>query len=117
VHRLLGRPLLSSYVRAANLPSPGAAYLLLEHIGPETERLLSATRTQGRTDPGKLARLYQGMARIMVSLTRFPQPRIGSFTFNARDGTIALANRPLKCTAMTLEKSETPRTIRPNQMY
>lgn len=68
-------------------------------------------------DAGRQARLFQGMARIMLSLARLPQPHIGSFQFNTSNGTIALSNRPLTCTMMIFENSGTPRTIQPGQVY
>jgi hypothetical protein len=111
MYRLFGYPLLSSYTRDPYTPAVGTAYMLLEHIGPETGRMLSATWAQHRHDPRRRTRLFHGMARIMLSLARLPQPHIGSFRFNPSDGTITLTNRPLISTTMIFENSGTPRTI------
>ncbi len=56
------------------------------------------------------------MARMMLSLARIPQPRIGSFRFHD-DGTITLTNRPLTCSIMRLENDGTPRTIQRDDTY
>lgn len=117
MYRLFGYPLLSNYVPAAHSPSAGTAYMLLEHIGPETGKMLSMTWARHMNDPDRRSRLYRGMARIMLSLARLPQPRIGSFRFNPNDGTVTLTNRPLTCTTMIFENSGTPRTIQPHQLY
>lgn len=113
----MGYPLLSNYVRDAYTPSVGTAYMLLEHIGPETGKMLSVTWAQHMKDPDRQSRLFRGMARIMLSLARLPQPYIGSFRFNPNDGTVTLSNRPLTCTTMIFENSGTPRTIQPRQLY
>ncbi len=117
MHRLLGRPILSSYTRDPHTPPVATAYMLLEHIGPETGQMLSATWAQHRHDARRRTRLFHGMARIMLSLARLPQPCIGSFRFNASDGIITLKNRPLLSTTMIFENSGTLRTIQPGQLY
>ncbi|SPQ27350.1 ea153f7d-7e81-4a73-a44c-fb147887f085 [Thermothielavioides terrestris] len=43
IYRLLGYPLLSNYVRDTRTPAVNTAYMLLEHIGPETGKMLSTT--------------------------------------------------------------------------
>ena len=53
---------------------------------------------------------------MMLSLARVPQPRIGSFRFNA-DGTITLTNRPLPCCVAILENNGAPRTIPSDETY
>ncbi|KAK3391216.1 hypothetical protein B0H63DRAFT_467496 [Podospora didyma] len=117
IYRLLGYPLLSSYTRDPYAPTVGTAYMLLEYIEPETGQMLSATWDQHRHDPRRRTRLFHGMARIMLSLARLPQPHIGSFRFNSSDGTITLTNRPLISTTLIFENSGTPRTIQPCQLY
>ncbi|KAK3366879.1 hypothetical protein B0T24DRAFT_722772 [Lasiosphaeria ovina] len=69
-------------------PSASTAYMLLEHIGPKTGQMLSATLAQHRRDSPRQDRLFRGLARVMLSLARLPQPHIGSFRFNATDGTL-----------------------------
>lgn len=75
-NHLLDYPLLSSYTQDPYTPAVGTAYMLLEHIGPETGQMLSATWAQHRHDPCSQTRLFNGMARIMLSLARLPQPHL-----------------------------------------
>ena len=90
--------------------------MLLEHVGSETSQMLSNTWEQHRKDPIRRQRLFQGIARLMLSLARLPQPQIGSFQFHD-DGSVTLTNRPLTCSMMILENEGTPRTIQKNQTY
>ncbi len=92
------------------------AYILLEHIGPETGQMLSNTWNKQRQEPERRQRLFQGLARIMFSLARVPQPRIGAFQFHD-DGAVTLTNRPLTCTTMILENDNTPRTIGQHETF
>ncbi|KAL2177770.1 uncharacterized protein P884DRAFT_200052 [Thermothelomyces heterothallicus CBS 202.75] len=117
MNRLFDYPLLSAYTHDASAPAIGSAYMLLEYIGPETGQMLSVTWAQHMNDHNRRSRLFQGMARIMLSLARLPQSHIGSFRFNPSDGTVTLTNRPLTCTTMIFENNGTPRTIQPRQLY
>ncbi|CAM1502555.1 Fc.00g045390.m01.CDS01 [Cosmosporella sp. VM-42] len=117
IYRLLRYPLLSSYTRNTSAPAVGTAYMLLEYVGPETGKMLSLTWAHHMHDAVRRARLFRGMARIMLSLARLPQPHIGSFRFNTSDCTVTLSNRPLTCTMMLFENSGTPRTVQPRQLY
>ncbi len=90
--------------------------MLLEDVGSDTSQMLSNTWDKERGDPARRQRLFRGMARVMLSLARIPQPRIGSFRFYD-DGTIALTNRPLICSIMLLENDGTPRTIQRDDTY
>lgn len=109
---LLGFPgFLSHYAAhpASHLRLP-VAYTLLEYIGPDTGRMLSETWQTRRDDQHRRQRLFRGLSRILVSLARVPQPRIGSFRFGA-DGTVTLTNRPLLCNVAILENDGAPRAI------
>ncbi|QPH09322.1 hypothetical protein C2857_000038 [Epichloe festucae Fl1] len=117
VHRILGRPLLSNYNRNTSAPAIGTPYVLLEFIGPEVGNMLSMTWEQHINDAERRARLYEGISRIMLSLTRLPQTRIGCYRFNPNDTTITLANRPLLSTTIIFENANTPRTIQPSETY
>ncbi|KND87838.1 hypothetical protein TOPH_07455 [Tolypocladium ophioglossoides CBS 100239] len=117
LHWLLDYPtLLSSYTTHSTTHHLPAAYMLLEDVGSDTSQMLSNTFQQHRGDPDRRRRLFRGMARLMLSLARIPQPRIGSFRFH-NDGTVTLTNRPLNCTTMMLENDGTPRTMQTNQTY
>lgn len=117
MYRLLRYPLLSNYTRNTSAPSVDTPYVLLEHIGPDTGQMLSNTWSQYKDDTDRRTRLFQGLSRVMLSLARLPQQHIGSFRFNASNGTITLSNRPLTCTTMIAEYSGTPRTVEPHQIY
>lgn len=72
-------PILSQYTRNRTSYDVRTAYMLLEYIGPDTGRVLSDTWDTSREDPGRRQKLYRSMARIILSLARISQPRIGSF--------------------------------------
>ena len=90
--------------------------MLLEHIGPHIGEELSITWDEHRKDPIREQNLFRGMARIILSLARIPQPRIGSFQFH-NNGTITLTNRPLLCSVIILENDGASRTISRNETY
>lgn len=94
--------------------------MLLEYISPEIGQTLygtlEETLKEGRDDPIKRQRLFQGITRIMLSLARIPQPRIGSFQFNG-DCTVSLTNRPLNCTMMIMENEGMLRTMHKDDTY
>ncbi|KAK0703644.1 hypothetical protein B0T26DRAFT_757170 [Lasiosphaeria miniovina] len=91
------------------------AYTLLEYISPATGRMLSTTWAAQRDDTARQRRLFRGLSRTMLSLARVPQPRIGSFPFDAADRTVVLANRPLLCCAAILESEGAPLAV--NETY
>ncbi|KAK4446211.1 hypothetical protein QBC34DRAFT_383366 [Podospora aff. communis PSN243] len=109
---LLGFPGFGSHYTAhpaSHLRLP-AAYTLLEYIGTDTGRMLSETWERHRSDQRRRQRLFRGLSSIICSLARVPQPRIGSFRFEA-DRTVTLSNRPLLCNVAILENEGAPRTI------
>lgn len=61
-------------------------------------------------------RLFGGIACIMLSLARVPQPKIGALRFHD-NCTVSLTNRPLTCAMMMLENEGAPRTIQPDDTY
>lgn len=85
-------------------------YMLLEFIEPSEGQMLSSTWQDHEKDSVRLKNLFRGMARVMLSLARIPQPRIGSFRFH-NDGTITLTNRPLTSSTMILESKGAPRVM------
>lgn len=78
--------------------------------------MLSNTLNVHREDPTRKQNLFRGMARLILSLARIPQPRIGSFRFH-NDGTVTLTNRPLSCTTVILENDGVPRIMERNDTY
>lgn len=106
---LLRYPTLAPYAdHPTRLHLPNA-YVLLERICPDTGRMLSDTWEERRSDQDRRRNLFRGMARVILSLARVPQPRIGSFRFSA-DGAGTLTNRPLPCCVAILENNGAPRT-------
>lgn len=91
-------------------------YLLLEYIRPETGRMLSDSWEEHNHDPAHRRALFRGMAHIILSLAKVPQPRIGSFHFND-NCTIALKNRPLLAAEIILESEGIPRSMEPRQTF
>jgi hypothetical protein len=84
--------------------------MVLEYLGPETGQMLSDTFDIHREDEARRQSLFRGMSRIMISLARIPQARIGSFEFND-EGTVTLTNRPLSCSMMISENDGAIRTL------
>ncbi|TQN64691.1 hypothetical protein CSHISOI_10738 [Colletotrichum shisoi] len=107
---------LSRYVSNPSASRLPAAHMLLEYIGPDIGHMLSNTWDAEREDIDKRHNLVQGLAHLLVSLARIPQPRIGSFQFNT-DCTISLSNRPLTCSLMLWENASMPRTIQRGSTY
>lgn len=86
--------------------------------GPEVGSMLSITWEQHMDDAERGALVStRGMSRIILSLTRLPQTRIGCYRFNPSDATVTLANRPLLNTTIIFENAGTPRTIQPGETY
>jgi len=113
---LLRYPALSRYAPSPTYLRLPTAYMLLEYIGHDKGEVLSNTWDRHRRDPVRRQKLFRGMARLILSLARIPQPRIGSFQFH-NNGTITLSNRPLPCSIIILENEGAPRTISRNETY
>ncbi|EQL02551.1 Aminoglycoside phosphotransferase [Ophiocordyceps sinensis CO18] len=116
LYRILRYPALARFAPNPLRHDLPTAYMVMEYVGSEVGQTLSDTWDQQREDPAHLETLCRSMARIMLAVSRVPQPRIGSFRFND-DGTITLANRPLVCSTMILESEGTPRTMRTDETY
>ncbi|KAG5943141.1 hypothetical protein E4U53_007107 [Claviceps sorghi] len=113
---LLRWPSLSQY---APVPMPAqlsSQYMLLEFIGPDTGRMLSDSWTEHENDPLRRRRLFRGIAHIILSISRTPQPRIGSFKFHD-DCSITLTSRPSFAATTLLENSGAKQVIRSGDTY
>ncbi|POR32377.1 Uncharacterized protein TPAR_07412 [Tolypocladium paradoxum] len=115
-NRHFGYPTLSRYTLNPTTYRLPTAYMILEHIDSNMGQLLSHSWDMHRRDPSYRRRLFQGMAHLILSLARVPQPRIGSYQFN-NDCTITLTNRPLSCSMMILENDGAPRTVERSDTY
>lgn len=116
IHYLFRYPQLSNYTPNPTVHKLPTAYMLLEYIDNRKGQMLSNTWDKWREDPDRCTRLHKEIARIILSLARDPQPRIGAFHFQD-DCTVALSNRPLTCATIMLENDGTPRTIQKGETY
>ncbi|KAH8723918.1 hypothetical protein GQ44DRAFT_740665 [Phaeosphaeriaceae sp. PMI808] len=98
-------PLVSQYTCNPAVHSLHTGYMILEFIGPSKGKMLSDSKN-----------LYRDMARLILSLARVPQLRIGSFRYHD-DGTVSLSNRPLSCSAIILENDGALRTMQRSDTY
>lgn len=106
----------SQYTPHVVSPGLGTSYMLLDFIDPSAGQMLSKTWTQYQKDSRRRHNLYRGIARLMCSLARVPQPRIGSFRFHD-DGSIALTNRPLLNSTIIRENEGAPRIMQRQDTY
>ncbi|KAI9732709.1 MAG: hypothetical protein M1818_007443 [Claussenomyces sp. TS43310] len=108
-----GYPVPSQYVRhqGGHRLSLGrledAGYLLIEHIDKDRGEMLSNTWSQMRHDSKLQTNFFRDLSRIMLSISRRPLPRIGSFTID-NNGFLSLTNRPLSVGLQELENEEIP---------
>lgn len=109
-------PAASNYASISIPAQLSSQYMLIEYIPPETGRMLSSTWKSQKNDPSRRKNLFQGLARIMISMSRIPQPRIGSFQFND-DCTVSLTGRPASAAATLLENGGAERSIGSKQTY
>ncbi|OAA66015.1 hypothetical protein SPI_02802 [Niveomyces insectorum RCEF 264] len=121
VASVLGRPRPSSYLFVGPPPMPASltsGYMIIEcfapSLGKQVPRVILGEDMS--SEPEKRRNLFRSVSRIMLSLARIPQPRIGSYRFNY-DGTIALANRPVTCDMVILERRGAPRILHEDKTY
>ncbi|KAL2838529.1 hypothetical protein BJY01DRAFT_258009 [Aspergillus pseudoustus] len=98
---LYGRTGFCDYIPQTRTIFTGHGYMLIDWIDNKDEQVLSNVFRTPHTDD-QTQNLYQSMAKIIVSLARIPQPRIGSWTISD-DGRLSLSNRPLLCHFQQLE--------------
>ncbi|EEP77983.1 predicted protein [Uncinocarpus reesii 1704] len=93
-----------------------AAYLLVEHIEADRGTMLSCSWSENRHNIDLRSNLFRSFSRIILSIARLPQPRIGSFIIN-NSGFLQLTNRPLSIELQDLENEEIPTHISRNTTY
>lgn len=96
-------------------------YILVDWIETGDAQLLSKSFTPPCTEDTeeqlrRTENLYRSMSRIMVSLAKIPQSRIGSWTINNK-GEISLSNRPMLNHLHRLENWNIPTSIPRNMTY
>lgn len=94
----------------------GIPYMVIEYISPSRGLMLSETWNEGRMDPRSRKNLFHGLSRIMLSLMRFPLPKIGSFILD-ENGYLSLSNRPLTLEIQQLENEGIPVDIHRDSTY
>jgi hypothetical protein len=83
-------------------------YLLIEYV--QEGGMLSTTWNEHRHDERRQTNLYRGLAKIMLSMAKVPNPRIGSWTIDD-SGVISLTNRPLSDLTMFWNRNKVPTDI------
>ncbi|CAK7236969.1 hypothetical protein SCUCBS95973_009788 [Sporothrix curviconia] len=132
----MGLPVTSRYlsvsVKKDDCPLD-TGYMILEHFGPSFGQELPLKVRKAKvvagsaveclpepipilSEPTKMVNLFRGVSRIILSLARVPQPRIGAFRFND-DGTISLDGRPVTADMVVLENAGAPRTMAVDTTY
>ncbi|KAJ5948320.1 hypothetical protein N7466_001335 [Penicillium verhagenii] len=64
----------------------------------------------------KRINLFRGLSRVILSLSRVPLPKIGSWTLDS-DGVLQLSNRLLTLRLHQLENKQIPTNISQHQTY
>lgn len=106
-----GLPVPSSYVRHSNRTLVsfdgviGAGYLLIEKIEEARGTMLSNTWSQKCNDTKLRHNFFRELSRILLSISRIPLPRIGSFIIDS-EGFLRLSNRPLSIEIEDLENEQ-----------
>jgi hypothetical protein len=99
---LLGRSLPCPYICHQRSIMLESGYLVMDYIGNSDVQMLSETWDEHRHQRDKRMNLFKGLSRIMLSLSRVPLPRIGSWTLDS-NGALRLSNRPLTLRLHQLE--------------
>ncbi|KAJ5239573.1 hypothetical protein N7468_004192 [Penicillium chermesinum] len=105
----LGYAVPSRFVQISNKApaSLSAGYILIEYIERSRGKMLSESWEKGRHNAQLRMNLFRGLSRTLLSLTRVPLPRIGSFILDNK-GYLRLNNRPLTLQIHQLENEEIP---------
>lgn len=85
----------------------GTGYLLIDYIEETQGRMLSNTWNEKRHETTLRTNLFRDLSRILLTISRVPLPRIGSFIIDD-DGFLSLSNRPLTLDIQSLENEQIP---------
>ncbi|KAI4150040.1 MAG: hypothetical protein LQ341_001187 [Variospora aurantia] len=113
---LFGHAPLSPYLRGRNLSRLKYGFLLISYIERHDGIMLLETWEDQQHDKAKRTNLFRGLSQIMLSLSRIPLPRIGSFTLDDQ-GVLSLTNRPLTLRLHELENEGVPTGIARSDTY
>ncbi|KAL4942080.1 hypothetical protein BDV06DRAFT_222499 [Aspergillus oleicola] len=112
---LYGRTGFCNYIPRARTTLLDHGYTLIDWIENKDEQVLSNVFREPHTEE-QTQNLYRGMAKIIVSIAKVPQPRIGSWTIS-NDGRLSLSNRPLFCHLQELENLNIPSGVARDTTY
>ncbi|KAL4916391.1 hypothetical protein BDW62DRAFT_211964 [Aspergillus aurantiobrunneus] len=113
--KLLGRTGFCDYIPLARSTFMNHGYTLIDWIDNEEEQMLSNVFRAPHPEE-QTQNLYRSMAKVIVSLARVQQRRIGSWTIS-NDGWLSLSNRPLFCHLQELENLDIPSGVARNTTY
>lgn len=88
----------------------------MDYVGDEGVQMLSETWDECRFHEDKRNNLFRDLSRIMLSMSRLPAPRIGSWTLDS-NGVLQLSNRPLTLRLHQLENGSIPTNISRSTTY
>ncbi|GFG19491.1 hypothetical protein IFM5058_10143 [Aspergillus udagawae] len=109
----LGLPVPSYYVRRPGIIKSclygvtEAGYLLIECIEDTQGTMLSNTWSENQHDIKLRTNFFRSLSQILLSISKTPLPRIGSFIIN-KEGYLTLSNRPLSMELQELENEKIP---------
>ncbi|KAJ5579567.1 uncharacterized protein N7459_005552 [Penicillium hispanicum] len=93
-----------------------AGYLLIECIEETQGTMLSNTWAEKQYDVGLRTNFFKSLSQILLSISRTPLPRIGSFIIN-KEGYLTLNNRPLSMELHELENEKIPTGLSRDYTY
>lgn len=109
----------SHYIRhqpGQHFKMAGIGYILIEYMEESQGTMLSNTWPSACLDKTLRANFFRGLSHILLSITRIPLPRIGSFIID-NDGFLQLNNRPLSIELQLLESDNIPTGISRHYTY
>ncbi|CAG8224617.1 unnamed protein product [Penicillium salamii] len=113
---LLGYSLPCPYICHPRSTMLESGYLIMDYVGNSEVQMLSETWDEHRHQKDRRTNLFKGLSRIMLSLSRVPMPRIGSWTLHS-DGGLRFSNRTLNLRLHQLENGGIPTNISRNLTY
>ncbi|CAG8426436.1 unnamed protein product [Penicillium salamii] len=113
---LLGYSLPCPYICHPRSTMLESGYLIMDYFGNSEVQMLSETWDEHRHQKDRRTNLFKGLSRIMLSLSRVPMPRIGSWTLHS-DGGLRFSNRTLNLRLHQLENGGIPTNISRNLTY
>ncbi|PLB53810.1 hypothetical protein P170DRAFT_451803 [Aspergillus steynii IBT 23096] len=91
-------------------------YLLIECIEQTQGTMLSNTWLQNQSNAELRGNFFRDLSRLLLSISRIPLPRIGSFTIGGK-GYLTLDNRPLTMELHELENESIPTDLSREYTY